>query len=85
MGEVGLREIEAASKSTVPGDFQVALDGNARARDFFAGLDSRNRYAMLYRIQTAKKTDTRAKKIIEFVQMLERHETVHPAREKEAT
>ena len=40
---------------------------------------------MLYRIQTAKKAETRARKIIQFVEMLERHETVHPAGEKEAT
>ncbi|HXH64518.1 MAG TPA: YdeI/OmpD-associated family protein [Mariprofundaceae bacterium] len=91
MKEAGLREIEAAkrdgrwdaaydsaSKAAVPADFQAALDGNARARDFFAGLDSRNRYALLYRIQTSKKAETRARKIAEFVQMLERHEKIHP-------
>ncbi len=91
MKPAGLKEIERAkldgrwdaaydssSKATVPGDFQSALDGNVRAKAFFATLDSRNRYAVLFRIQTAKKAETRAKRISQFVQMLERHEKVHP-------
>jgi len=69
---------DSASKSVVPHDFQVALEGNSRAKAFFATLDSRNRYAVLFRIQTAKTTETRNKKILHFVQMLERHEKVHP-------
>ena len=91
MKPAGLREVEraksdgrweaaydSASKATVPSDFQSALDGNARAKNFFATLDGRNRYAILFRIQTAKKAETRAKKISQFVLMLERHEKVHP-------
>jgi uncharacterized protein YdeI (YjbR/CyaY-like superfamily) len=91
MKPAGLKEIERAkldgrwdaaydssSTATVPGDFQSALDGNARAKAFFATLDSRNRYALLFRIQTAKKADTRAKRISQFVSMLERHEKIHP-------
>lgn len=86
----GLKEIErakhdgrwnaaydSASKSTVPSDFQSALDGNTRAKNFFGTLDSRNRYAVLFRIQTAKNAETRAKKISQFVQMLERSEKIH--------
>ncbi|MCX7174116.1 MAG: YdeI/OmpD-associated family protein [Proteobacteria bacterium] len=69
---------DSASKATIPGDFQSALDGNPRAKDFFGMLDSGNRYAVLFRIQTAKKAETRARRIIQFVQMLERHEKVHP-------
>jgi uncharacterized protein YdeI (YjbR/CyaY-like superfamily) len=69
---------DAAGKSVVPSDFQSALDGNARARDFFGTLDSRNRYAVVFRIQTAKTTETRAKRVSQFVQMLERHEKIHP-------
>ncbi len=69
---------DSASKSVVPSDFQSALDGNTRAKKFFATLDSRNRYAVLFRIQTAKNPEIRAKKISQFVQMLERHEKVHP-------
>lgn len=68
---------DSASKADIPADFQAALKRNVRARDFFAGLDSRNRYAVLYRIQTAKRADTRAKLIVKFVQMLERHEKIH--------
>lgn len=91
MEAAGLKEIEraqndgrwdaaydSASKATVPSDFQSALDGNTRAKNFFATLDGRNRYAVLFRIQTAKKAETRAKRILQFVQMLERHEKVHP-------
>ena len=69
---------DSAGNSSVPGDFQSALDGNTRARNFFETLDSRNRYAVLFRIQTAKNAETRAKKIEQFVQMLERHEKIHP-------
>jgi uncharacterized protein YdeI (YjbR/CyaY-like superfamily) len=91
MKPAGLKEIERAkldgrwdaaydssSKATVPPDFQSALDDNARAKAFFGTLDSRNRYAVLFRIQTAKKAETRAKRISQFVLMLERHEKVHP-------
>jgi uncharacterized protein YdeI (YjbR/CyaY-like superfamily) len=69
---------DSSSKATVPSDFQSALHGNARAKAFFGMLDSRNRYAVLFRIQTAKKAETRAKRISQFVMMLERHEKVHP-------
>ena len=68
----------SASKSVVPSDFQSALDGNSRAKQFFRTLDGRNRYAVVFRIQTAKTAATRAKQISKFVQMLERHEKVHP-------
>jgi uncharacterized protein YdeI (YjbR/CyaY-like superfamily) len=91
MKPAGLKEIERAkldgrwdaaydssSKATVPSDFQSELDANERAKAFFATLDSRNRYAILYRIQTAKKAETRAKRISQFVLMLERHEKIHP-------
>ena len=90
MKPAGLQEVEraksdgrwdaaydSASKATVSSDFQSALDRNTRAKDFFETLDSRNRYALLFRIQTAKKAETRAKKIAQFVQMLEQHEKVH--------
>ena len=69
---------DSAGKSVVPGDFQSALDGNARAKEFFRTLDGRNRYAVVFRIQTAKTATTRAKQISKFVHMLERHEKVHP-------
>jgi len=91
MRDSGLQEILRAKKdgrweqaydsprnATVPEDFQAALDKSARAKAFFATLESRNRYAILFRIQTVKKAETRARKISEFVAMLEKHEKIHP-------
>ncbi|WP_211451253.1 YdeI/OmpD-associated family protein [Collimonas antrihumi] len=69
---------DSASKSTVPADFQAALDASPRAREFFVSLDSSNRYAVLFRIQTAKKAETRARRIQDYTSMLERHEKFHP-------
>ncbi|MPV66215.1 YdeI/OmpD-associated family protein [Burkholderia sp. BE17] len=68
----------SASNSTVPDDLQAALDANPGAKKFFATLNSRNRYAILFRVQNAKKPETRARKIAEFVDMLNRGETFHP-------
>lgn len=54
------------------------VEHNMRAKAFFAALDSANRYAVLFRIQTAKRADTRARRIRQFVEMLARHEKLHP-------
>ena len=62
---------------TVPEDFQAALDGNKKAKAFFAALKSAERYSFLFRLQTAKKPDTRAKLIQKYVGMLEKHEKIH--------
>jgi uncharacterized protein YdeI (YjbR/CyaY-like superfamily) len=91
MRPAGLRQVESAkadgrwdaaydSQSTisVPPDFQRELDAHPEARDFFATLDSANRYAILWRIQTAKQPATRAARIAKFVAMLSRHEKLHP-------
>jgi len=64
----------------VPEDFQLALDQRPRARDFYAALDGANRYAVLFRIQTAKKAETRVRKIRELVEMMERNERIHEPR-----
>jgi uncharacterized protein YdeI (YjbR/CyaY-like superfamily) len=90
MRPTGLAQIEAAkadgrwegayapaSQAEVPSDLQKALDNNPKASAFFAILNSRNRYAILYRIGNVKKAETRARKIAEFVAMLERGETIH--------
>ncbi|HWG23486.1 YdeI/OmpD-associated family protein [Actinospica sp.] len=90
----GLREVERAredgrweaaypsqSGATVPEDLQAALDAEPRAAEFFATLDSANRYAVLYRVHAAKRADTRAKRIEKFVAMLNAHETIHPRRD----
>ena len=58
----------------MPDDLQAALD-KVRRHGSFSTLDRANRYAMLFRIQTVKKVETRARKIREFVEMLERGET----------
>ena len=71
------RAYAPASRAKVPIDLQEALDKNPKAFAFFARLNSRNRYAILYRIGNVKKAETRARKIAEFVAMLERGETIH--------
>ena len=63
--------------ASVPDDLQRALDAHPKAKAFFATLSSANRYAILFRIQTVKRAETRAKKIEQFVGMLERHEVIH--------
>jgi uncharacterized protein YdeI (YjbR/CyaY-like superfamily) len=87
----GLREVEQAkadgrwdaaydapSTATVPEDLRRELEKNARAREFFATLDSRNRYAILYRIQGAKRPETRARLIEKFVAMLSEQRKLYP-------
>jgi uncharacterized protein YdeI (YjbR/CyaY-like superfamily) len=90
MQPAGLREIERAkadgrwdaayegsAKATVPDDLQRALDESPAARDFFATLTSQNRYAILHRVQTAKKPETRARRIAAFVAMLAEGKTLY--------
>lgn len=91
MQPAGLAEVERAkqdgrwevaydppSRATVPDDLQAALAENPRAAAFFRTLDARNRYSVLWRVQTAKKAETRQKRIAELVAMLARGEKVHP-------
>ena len=66
----------------VPADLAEALAAEPKAQAMFDGLNSQNRYAILYRIVTAKRADTRARKIEEFVAMLSRGETVHPQKRR---
>jgi uncharacterized protein YdeI (YjbR/CyaY-like superfamily) len=66
----------------VPDDLAAALAAEPRAREMFALLTSQNRYAVLLRIHSAKRSDTRARRIEKFVAMLARGETVHPQRRK---
>lgn len=87
----GLAEIERAKQdgrweaaydsyrtATVPDELQTALNRNPEAKAFFETLDSRNRYAILFRIQTATKTETKASRIKQYVEMLARREKLHP-------
>lgn len=69
---------DSPSGAAVPEDFQSALDAHPRAKAFFDTLDRANRYAVLWRIQTVKKAETRARKIEQFIAMLERKEKIHP-------
>jgi len=91
MQPAGLAEIERAkadgrwdaayegfAAATVPPDLQAALDANKKAAKFFATLDSRNRFAVLFRTQGAKKPETRARRIAQFVEMLAKGEKIHP-------
>jgi uncharacterized protein YdeI (YjbR/CyaY-like superfamily) len=69
---------ESQAVAAVPDDLRRELERNPRARAFFATLDSRNRYAILYRIQDAKKPETRARRIEKYVTMLSDRRKIHP-------
>ena len=71
------RAYQPASQATVPDDLRERLEATPAAAAFFATLDSRNRYAVLYRLQAAKRPETRAKRLDQFVAMLARRETLH--------
>jgi uncharacterized protein YdeI (YjbR/CyaY-like superfamily) len=64
--------------ASVPDDLQRELDTRPAAKAFFAGLSSQNRYAILYRLQDAKKPETRARRLAKFVAMLEAGKTIYP-------
>ena len=90
MEPAGRREVEAARAdgrwaaaydsprhAEVPDDLQRELDRDPAAAAFFATLSSQNRYAILYRLQEAKRLQTRARRLATFVGMLRRGETLH--------
>jgi uncharacterized protein YdeI (YjbR/CyaY-like superfamily) len=90
MKPAGLKAIEAAKQDgrweaayssqkniSVPEDLQAALNKNRKAKTFFATLNSANRYAILFRVTTAKKPETRLKRIQQLVEMLARGEKIH--------
>jgi uncharacterized protein YdeI (YjbR/CyaY-like superfamily) len=64
----------------VPADLAEALAAEPKAQAMFEALNSQNRYAILYRIATAKRAETRARRIEQFVTMLARGKTVYPQR-----
>ncbi|MDP9358251.1 MAG: YdeI/OmpD-associated family protein [Chloroflexota bacterium] len=87
----GLREVERAradgrweaayepqSTASVPDDLREALAANPAAADFFATLNSTNRYAIRHRIHAAKKPETRARRIETFVAMLAEGKKLYP-------
>jgi uncharacterized protein YdeI (YjbR/CyaY-like superfamily) len=90
MRPAGLVEVEAAKgdgrweaayegqrTAEVPDDLQRELDANPGAREFFANLDSANRYAIVYRLGEAKKAETRERRLRKYVEMLERGKKIH--------
>jgi len=94
MQPAGLAEVERAKADgrwaaaysaqadiEVPADLAAALDASARARDNFEKLTRLNRYAVLYRVGDAKRAETRERRIRQFVEMLERGETVYPQKQ----
>jgi uncharacterized protein YdeI (YjbR/CyaY-like superfamily) len=75
------RAYDGARSSNLPADLVAAFARNTRARTFFETLDGANRYAILYRVQTAKRPKTRAERITQFVALCAQHETIHPRRQ----
>ena len=71
------RAYDGARTSKVPEDLLAALEAEPKAKAFFATLNAANRYAVLWRIQTAVKAETRANRIVQLVAMLARSETIH--------
>jgi uncharacterized protein YdeI (YjbR/CyaY-like superfamily) len=71
---------EGQSSSSVPTDLAASLAANPAAQAMFDRLDATNRYAVVYRVSTAKRADTRRRRIEQFVTMLARGETIHPQR-----
>ena len=69
---------ESQSRIAVPDDLERELATRPQAKEFFFQLSSQNRYAILYRLQDAKKPETRARRLAKFVAMLEAGETIHP-------
>jgi uncharacterized protein YdeI (YjbR/CyaY-like superfamily) len=95
MHEAGLAEIERAKADgrwdaayagaatiEVPDDLAAALAAEPKAQKMFGALTSQNRYAVLYRVTTAKRADTRARRIAEYVAMLARGETPYPQKQR---
>jgi uncharacterized protein YdeI (YjbR/CyaY-like superfamily) len=90
MRPTGLAEIERAKADgrwdaayegqrtmAVPDDLQRELDARPVAAAFFAQLSSQNRYSILFRLHDAKRAETRARRLAQYVEMLERGETLH--------
>jgi uncharacterized protein YdeI (YjbR/CyaY-like superfamily) len=69
---------EGQASAAVPEDLQRELDLRPAAAAFFAGLSSQNRYSFIYRLNDAKRPQTRARRLERFVAMLEAGETFHP-------
>ena len=95
MAAAGLAEVTAAqadgrwskayagqATAELPADLSVAIAAVPAAQAMFEKLDSANRYALIYRVNDAKRAETRARRIQQFVAMLARGETLHPLKQK---
>ena len=95
MHPAGIAEIERAradgrweaaysgsAEIEVPRELVAALAAEPKAQAMFDALTSQNRYAILYRLATAKRADTRARRLEQFVAMLARGETIYPQKER---
>jgi len=71
---------DSPKASSAPDDLIAALSKNKRAQAFFEQLDASNRYAILHRLQTAKKPETRTRRIAQFIELLAARQTLHPPR-----
>jgi uncharacterized protein YdeI (YjbR/CyaY-like superfamily) len=69
---------DSPRSATVPDDLAAALAASPAAKASFAQLNAANRYAILWRLQTAKRAETRARRLEQCVGMLERGEVFHP-------
>ena len=92
LSAAGIREMEAAQRDgrwaaaypspgniRPPDDLQAALEAHPKAKQFFEQLDSTNQYAILYRLHDARKPETRARRLEEFVRLLKAGKTLYPA------
>jgi uncharacterized protein YdeI (YjbR/CyaY-like superfamily) len=95
MRPAGLAEVERAQTDgrweaayagpgtiDVPADLVAALAAEPRAQAMFQVLTSQNRYAVLYRLTSAKRPETRARRLQQFVAMLARGETIYPQKRR---
>ena len=73
------------SESEVPLDLATAIAADPAAQAMFDVLTRSNRFALIYRVESVKRAETRDRKIAEFVAMLARHETIHPQKARPAT
>lgn len=72
------RAYASQRSAAVPEDLQRELDARPAAAAAFSGLSAQNRYAILYRLDQARRADTRSRRLAEYVRMLEAGETLHP-------
>ena len=90
MQPAGLKEIEKAkadgrwqkaydspSKMQVPDDFLALLSKNKKAKEFFDSLNKTNLFSIVWRLQTAKKPETREQRMKAIIEMLAKGEKFH--------